>query len=104
NRADLGRLQVAKQLVDLREGRIVERAVLLVDVALELFTEVLGADPDLARRLVERGRPDLCLRGVVAGEDGSSLLLRGRLRRGLRGCLLRFGVRDQRGRTRQDES
>ena len=54
DRADLAGARAAEQLVELGERRLVEAAVRLVDVDRDLFVEVLGADPDVARRLVER--------------------------------------------------
>src|SRR5678815_4729650 len=70
--ADVAAARVAPQIVELGERGLVERTVVLVDVALELLAEVLGAQPDLARRLVERIDAQRGLRGVVALEHGDA--------------------------------
>ena len=54
DRADVAGADAAEQVVELGERGVVERAVGLVDVDRDLFVEVLGADPDVARRLRER--------------------------------------------------
>ena len=48
NRANGARARAAEELVELGEGGVVERAILLVDVDANLFGEVVGLDPDVA--------------------------------------------------------